>query len=158
MTLGQKMFEILTHRKPKISTGTRLVGGPSRNEKGTWPVWYVAEVSGVRTFQIGDVLAWLHGTGMLATMAVQDVVHLNTFITDRVAAGGTDVHVVLFDRVHDLRDLNIDLNAGEHPASLPHPRTSSLLAYLLPALYWHNTIEAWLGLLLQREIQRLIRV
>ncbi len=74
--------------------------------------------------------------------------------------------MVLFARVHDIRDLNIDLNAGEHPTSLPHPQTSSLLAYLQPAPYWHTTVEEWLERkiqrnrlerLLERKIQRLIR-
>ncbi len=155
ITTGQKMFEVLTHRKPKFSPGTRLVGGPSGNCKGKWPVWFVAEVSGLQSLPINDVLEWLRISGLLAPMTVFDVGHLSRFITNRALAGGATVHVVLFDRVHDIRELNIDLSVGVHPFGLPHPRASSLLAFLLPTLYWHSTIEGWLQCVIQALLAKL---
>jgi hypothetical protein len=143
ITKGQKMFELLTHRKPSFSPGTRLVGGPSGNKPGQWPVWFVAEVSGVVTVD-SDVLEWLLAAGLLTHMVAGDITHLSAFIQNRIAAGENVLHVVLFERVHDVTTLHINLRGDAWPNNLPHPRASSLLAYLKPALYWHNAVEHWL--------------
>jgi hypothetical protein len=143
---GEKIFELLTHSRPLLRPGTRLLGGPTcKGAPGQWPVWFVAEVSGVVTQPIDTVFKWLHNAGLLAKMENTDVDFVTTFIEHRAkTAADSEVHVVLFERVHDVRTQNIDLLAPKYTHKLPHPRTSSLLAYLHPAEYWHSLVDSWI--------------
>jgi hypothetical protein len=143
ITESRKMFEILS-KKPQCNLGLRLAGGPTGI--GRWPISYVAEVSGVVSLPSGAVLQWLHNSGMLATLTTSEVLYHEEYIWTRRLAGDTDLHVVLFSVVHDVTQKNIDLHDGTHLYAnpLPHPRSSSALAYLTPALYWHDIVESWL--------------
>ena len=141
------MFEVLTHSHPAFIPGTRLVGGPSgwRKKKGVWPVWFVAEVGRVETLKFGLALPWIAAQSLLTRMEIADVDFLERFLMQRAAEGGTVVHVVLFDKVFDVRGQKIDLLDRRYIHTPPHPRSSSLLAYLHPAMYWHIQIDTWVS-------------
>ena len=107
-------------------------------------MWFVADMSGVVTHPINSVLVWLRSAGLLARIEAADVTFIGKFITQRAEAGGLVAHVVMFDRVHDVRHWKINLLASTYPHKPPHPRSSSLLAYLEPAEYWHTLIDSWI--------------
>ena len=137
------MFEILTHRKPTCKVGTRLAGGPTGLPG--WQIWYVAEVECAVTRDIMGAFQWLHRTGMLLALTPGELKSHRRYIAQRIDEGDHEVHVVLFSVVHDVSGKNIDLRDGSYLHSVPHPRSSSLLAYMYPALYWHNVVEYWLS-------------
>jgi hypothetical protein len=98
----------------------------------------------VVTKKIGSVLNWLLRTGMLSRLTRYELAMHRNFIAQRVRAGDSVVHVVIFGVVHDIRGKNIDLRDESYLYPPPHPRSSSLLAYLYPAEYWHAVVESWL--------------
>ena len=50
-------------------------------------------------------------------------------------------HIVLFSEVIDITLWKMDLKDPAYTHTLPDPQTSSLLAYLRPARYWHNMVD-----------------
>jgi hypothetical protein len=136
------MFEILSHGKPACKVGTRLVGGPSGLPG--WPIWYIAEVDSVVTIDVRTVLQWLERTGMLNALTPTEISSHQQYIAQRMHAGDLVVHVLLFSVVHDVKGSNINLRDGSYLHPVPHPRSSSLLAYMYPAPYWHEVVEKWL--------------
>ena len=138
------MFELLS-KKPVSTPGLRIVGGPT-GSIAQWPISYVSEVSGVVSILIDSVLLWLKQKGLLAALTVNEVLDHQQYIFTRRLAGDAELHVLLYSRVYDVTSKKIDLMDGSYlqAAPLPHPRSSSALAYLRPTLYWHDAVDGWL--------------
>ena len=144
ITQGRKMFEILPAlKKPIISNGTRLVGGPT-GVKYEWPVSFVAVVERVASVRIEEAHRWLRQQGLINSMIPTELECMHQYIQQRVAAGDMQVHVVLFSVVHDVTGRDINLLESTYTHKLPHPRSSSVLSYLRPAMYWHDLVETWI--------------